>query len=208
MKQKLCFGDSNTYGLIPGTAGRYGWNERWTSIVQEHIKDKGYRILEEGLCGRTTVFDDPLRKGRRGSELLPTLLETHNPIELAIIMLGTNDCKTVYDASAGVIGLGAKQLIGQIKTFNPHIKILLVSPIYLGDDVWNGYDPEFSEISVQTSKKLKEVYKKIALDENVYSLAASDYAEASSADREHLDIYGHKALAQAVLEKVKDILNI
>ena len=65
MKQILCFGDSNTYGLIPGTANqRYGWGTRWTSILDDKVRTKGYRVIEEGLCGRTTVFDDPFRTER------------------------------------------------------------------------------------------------------------------------------------------------
>ena len=104
VKQILCFGDSNTYGLIPGTTERYGWNTRWTGILDEKVREKGYRVIEEGLCGRTTVFDDPLRDGRRGTELLFVLLETHKPIDMVVLMLGTNDCKMVYDASAEVIG--------------------------------------------------------------------------------------------------------
>lgn len=60
MRQILCFGDSNTYGLIPGTKNRYDWETRWTGILDRKLKDKGYRVVEEGLCGRTTVFEDPL----------------------------------------------------------------------------------------------------------------------------------------------------
>lgn len=58
MKQILCFGDSNTYGLIPGTKARYDWNIRWSGILGERMRPYGYRVVEEGLCGRTTVFDD------------------------------------------------------------------------------------------------------------------------------------------------------
>ena len=55
MKQILCFGDSNTYGLIPGTTNqRYGWGTRWTSILDDKVRTKGYSVIEEGLCGRTT----------------------------------------------------------------------------------------------------------------------------------------------------------
>lgn len=79
MRQVLCFGDSNTYGYVPGTAERYDWDTRWTGIVGTGLMEKGYIVQEEGLCGRTTVFDDPLRPGRRGSELLPIILETHKP---------------------------------------------------------------------------------------------------------------------------------
>ena len=71
MKQILCFGDSNTYGLIPGTTNqRYGWGTRWTSILDDKVRTKGYRVIEEGLCGRTTVFDDPFRTEKEKNKCL------------------------------------------------------------------------------------------------------------------------------------------
>lgn len=136
MKQILCFGDSNTYGLIPGTANqRYGWGTRWTSILDDKVRTKGYRIIEEGLCGRTTVFDDPFRTERRGTEMLPAILESHRPVDTIVLMLGTNDCKSVYSATPEVIGQGIEQLLDQINTVNPDAKILLVSPIYIGERI-------------------------------------------------------------------------
>lgn len=148
MKQILCFGDSNTYGLIPGTANqRYGWGTRWTSILDDKVRTKGYRVIEEGLCGRTTVFDDPFRTERRGTEMLPAILESHRPVDTIVLMLGTNDCKSVYSATPEVIGQGIEQLLDQINTVNPDAKILLVSPIYLGERIWEeDFDPEFDKI--------------------------------------------------------------
>ena len=113
-REILCFGDSNTYGLIPGTKERYKENIRWTGILQQKLKEQDCRIVEEGLCGRTTVFEDPFRQGRRGTALLPTLLETHHPVDLVVLMLGTNDCKTIFGASAEVIGRGIQCLLDQI----------------------------------------------------------------------------------------------
>lgn len=208
MKNILCFGDSNTYGLIPGTTGRYRWEERWTGIVGQVMGKYGYRIVEEGLCGRTTIFDDPLRSGRRGTELLPTILESHKPIDTVVLMLGTNDCKLHYKASSNTIGLGIEKLVGQIKDVEPDAKILIVSPIHLGDDVWDGYDIEFDSESVIKSKELPEVYKSIAAKESLEYLSASDYAEPSQADREHLDREGHKKLAEGIINKLKDIILI
>lgn len=207
MRQILCFGDSNTYGLIPRTTGRYDWDTRWTGILGKRLIKKGYRIIEEGLCGRTTIFDDPLRIGRRGTELLPVILESHKPIDIVVLMLGTNDCKSFYDASASVIGLGIKKLIDQVRDAVPKAKILLISPIHLGDDIWDGYDPEFNEDSVQTSKNIGRVYKQIAKEEQIYYLAASDYALPSKEDREHLNKDGHKALAQAIGNQLDRIID-
>ena len=123
MKQILCFGDSNTYGLIPGTTNqRYGWGTRWTSILDDKVRTKGYRVIEEGLCGRTTVFDDPFRTERRGTEMLPAILESHRPVDTIVLMLGTNDCKSVYSATPEVIGQGIEQLLDQINTVNRMLK--------------------------------------------------------------------------------------
>ena len=76
-------------GIDGETGKRFSWEERWTGILQEKLADRDIRIVEEGLCGRTTIFEDPLRLGRRGTELLPTLLETHTP-DAVVLMLGTN----------------------------------------------------------------------------------------------------------------------
>lgn len=202
MKRILCFGDSNTYGYIPGGKGRYGEDIRWTGLLQKKLGSEAV-IIEEGLCGRTTVFQDELRQGRRGIELLPILLESHAPLDRVIVMLGTNDCKTVYRASAEVIGKGIEQLIGQIRSLLPKTEILLISPILLGEDVWKPqFDPEFNKESVLVSQKLKAVYQKIAQQHNCKFLAASDIAKPSKEDQEHLDEGGHEALANAIYNSI------
>lgn len=202
MRRILCFGDSNTYGYIPSGSGRYEENIRWTGILQKKLASE-VTIIEEGLCGRTTVFQDKIRYGRRGVEMLPILLETHAPLDLVIVMLGTNDCKTVYGASAEVIGKGMEQIVGQIKSLLPNSEILLVSPIWLGEDVWKPeYDPEFNRESVKVSRRLKAVYQKIAERNNCMFLAASDFSKPSSVDMEHLDEKGHAELANAIYKAV------
>ena len=112
MKQVLCFGDSNTWGYDGESRKRLPWGVRWTSLLQEKLNKEEYRVIEEGLCGRTTVFEDPLRDGRKGTALFPTLLETHAQVDVITLMLGTNDCKTVFGASADVIGKGIHKIAG------------------------------------------------------------------------------------------------
>ena len=106
----LCFGDSNTWGYKPDKTGRFDENTRWTALLQKKL-DPEYHIIEEGLCGRTTVFQDELRESRRGLDMIGVTVEMHNPLDLVIIMLGTNDCKTRYGASASVIARGLDQVI-------------------------------------------------------------------------------------------------
>ena len=199
MKQILCFGDSNTWGYDGESRERLPWGVRWTSLLQEKLNKEKYRVIEEGLCGRTTVFEDPLRDGRKGTALLPTLLETHAQVDVITLMLGTNDCKTYNHASADRIGKGIEKLIQQIRKADPAIDILLVSPIELGEDVWKpGFDLEFDQHSVKVSKQLKQTYLKIAWKYGCDFLAASDVAKPSKADMEHMNEKGHKNLAKAI----------
>ncbi|MGN0483167.1 MAG: GDSL-type esterase/lipase family protein [Lachnospiraceae bacterium] len=203
MKEILCFGDSNTFGLVPGKKQRYERGVRWTSRLEEALEPYGYRVAEEGLCGRTSKFDDAARPGRNGIKVLPFLLETHQPLDRVIVMLGTNDCKSAYHATAEDIGHGIEALLEQIRQANPSIKILLISPIWLADGVGEeGFDPEFDENSVAVSHQLKGVYQRIARRYHADFLAASDYVQPSQADREHMDAAAHRIFAEVVQKKV------
>ena len=190
MKQILCFGDSNTYGYKPDKSGRFSWGVRWTSILAEKF-GRDVNVIEEGLCGRTTIFDDVFRVGRNGSESFPAILESHTPLDLIIIMLGTNDCKTVYGATAGIIGKGVETLLEQVKKYSPDSDILLISPIYLGENVYKeGFDVEFSKESIQLSKNLEAVYEKIALKNNIHFLRAQDiFVEAALLLDDHYNVF-------------------
>lgn len=207
MREILCFGDSNTYGYIPGhyekAPARYPWGIRWTSLLNEKLGKEDYRVIEEGLCGRTTVFEDSFWAYRNGSEMLPAILETHQNVDLVILMLGTNDCKAVYGTTPEIIGRGIEKLIRQLREYAPESQLLLVSPIHLGEDVWKSeYDPEFSMESVDISKGLEAVYQRIADKEGIPFLAASSVAQPSKTDEEHMDEENHALFAQAVYQKI------
>lgn len=203
MKDLLCFGDSNTYGYDPESKLRYGHDERWTGILSRELLPFGIRVDEEGLCGRTTDFEDQYRIGKRGSDALPGLLESYSP-EAVIIMLGTNDCKSYYRNTASAITDGLKKLIGQVREYSSQARILLISPIHLASGVGEkGFDEEFDEDSVKLSRELRSAYSELADRTGCEFLAASDYASPSAVDREHLDRSGHRALAAAIFNKVK-----
>lgn len=205
MKTIFAYGDSNTWGLIPGTSRRYPWGERWTSLLQEKAGSRA-RVIEEGLCGRTTIFEDELRPARRGLDTLPFLLESHSPLDAAILMLGTNDCKAVYHAPAPVIAKGIELCLDELLKELSADKILLISPIELGQNVWRpDKDPEFDRDSVETSRLLKAEYQRVAKERGTAFLAASDLASPSEIDEEHLTAEGHKALAEAVYDKLKEM---
>ena len=121
----LCFGDSNTYGYRPDGTGRFDEKTRWTCLLQKNFGN-GHRIIEEGLCGRTTIFSDAFREGRRGLDQIGITIETHNPIDLLVLMLGTNDCKTRFNASSKTIAKGLIQVIEKAKKYSSQPFELLI----------------------------------------------------------------------------------
>lgn len=206
MKNILCFGDSNTWGFNPKTREQYPWGIRWTSKLQKMLETREFNVIEQGLCGRTTVYEDISRPDRRGIDSLRKVFQQINRIDMVIIMLGTNDCKKYYRNSAQEIAKGVSECLDVILEYVAPENILLVSPITLGNDVWKDeYDPEFDEESVQTSKYLKYEYSKVAVQKKVHFLAASEYAKPSVADQEHLDETGHAKLANAIYKHIQYI---
>ena len=141
MKTIVCYGDSNTYGYNPENGFRYEYEERWTTILQKELKDSAI-VIPEGLNGRTTSFEDELRPGRNGATYLDPCLHSHGPIDLVVLMLGTNDLKIRFQATPTDIGKGIDRLIKMIKSITPQkrqdgrsAKILLMAPPHLGDDL-------------------------------------------------------------------------
>ena len=199
MKQIIAFGDSNTWGLNPVLKNRYSEDVRWTGLLRKKLSRKGFALIEEGLCGRTTVFDDPDRTGLKGIKDIAGILSRYDKSIAVIIMLGTNDCKTVFGASAEEIGKGLEQCLDQFESGISPEHILVISPVALGKDVWKAEkDPAFSRESVRVSAELKTVYSKIAGARGHLFLAASDYVSPSHYDDEHINAEGHGVLADAI----------
>lgn len=210
MKNILCFGDSNTYGLKPDGSGRYDFNSRWPGILQ-HTLGADYHIIEEGLCGRTTIYDDPQRPYKNGKDFLLPLIESHRPLDLIIIMLGTNDCKSIYSLNEKEISDSLGELIHIIQSSpssnnNLIPEILILSPIHLKDGVWREeLDIAFDKTSVEVSKRLSSKYHQLAKQYHCNYLNAANFAKASQIDAEHLDEYGHKQLADALVPEILTI---
>ena len=207
MKQVIAFGDSNTWGLNPMSKSRYPVHTRWTGILEEKLFRIGFQLVEEGLCGRTTVFEDPDRCGLNGAEDAVRVLSWNPGASAAIIMLGTNDCKKYFRASAREIGAGLERVLDAFENRISPERILVISPVLLGADVWKPEkDPDFDRQSVKVSAELKAVYEELAQRRGHLFLAASDYASPSVYDHEHLDAEGHRILADAVWQVLTESL--
>jgi lysophospholipase L1-like esterase len=114
----LCYGDSNTHGTMPmpdlGSMGRYDRQTRWPGQLAALLPD--WQVIEEGLPGRTTVHDDPIEGAHRnGLAVLPASLESHRPIDVVILMLGTNDLKQRFSVNALDIALSLEKLVLAIR---------------------------------------------------------------------------------------------
>ena len=142
-KHILCLGDSNTHGYCADPADcadggiRFNEDERWTCLLQKAL-GPDYLVVEEGLSGRTTVFDDPLYEGLAAIDYIYPCLKSHEPVSLLIIMLGTNDTKERIGVNPFAIGLGMRRLVQKAKTVDcwgpdGQPNILIIAPPIIQD---------------------------------------------------------------------------
>lgn len=208
MKNILCFGDSNTFASHP-LGGRHPYDVRWTGRLQMLLGSE-YRVIEEGLGGRTTVYEDRIAPGRNGRPALPMAIATHNPIDLIIVMLGTNDLKEQYGATAWDMGKAMEELMRIIDTFPyaPHYKkpqVLLVSPVHVGERVEETFGC-FTNAAAARSRKMASVYAPVAKAFGAHFFDAATVARPSEEDQLHMDAQSHRALADALAKEVRRIL--
>lgn len=201
----LCYGDSNTWGYIPASGGvRFPYSLRWPGILQWEL-GSGYRVIDEGLNGRTTVLDDPLAPHRNGRDHLMPCLLSHQPISLAVICLGTNDLAARYGRSPNEIARGAASLaaIARISATGfggQDPAVLLIAPPRLGSidavqEIMAGAREKADELSVAFASAAAEV--------GVPMLDLAATVSYSDLDGIHLDAEGHRTVAAAVLAEVR-----
>lgn len=198
----LCFGDSNTYGSIPGVSGgRYDPATRWPGVLADRLGD-GWRVVEEGLPGRTSVFDDQLSRDRRGADYLPPCLDSHAPLDVVVIFLGTNDLKArmaagPYDIAAGLGALARTVLASGSGPGGEAPRVLLLGLPRLG--------PELSAEFTGAEEKAGELPRYLAEEAAAWGvdlLDLSAVAEYSALDGIHLEADGHTAVGEAVAQRL------
>ena len=201
MKTVLCYGDSNTHGYDPLTGGRYPYHVRWPGVLQE-LLGSGWTVIEEGLNGRTTVFDDPFEPWKNGREYLRPCLNSHKPIDEVILMLGSNDLKSFYHASPQQIADGAAELVRIIRPFCKEKQgfvpeIVLVSPPEIGAGILTSpFRLKFDETAVERSRALSPCYRKAAEELSCKFLDAAAIVKPSEEDSLHLMPDMHRILAE------------
>jgi lysophospholipase L1-like esterase len=162
-------------------------------------------VIEEGLSGRTTAFEDPFSAKKNGLEYLPVSLQTHSPLDLCIVMLGTNDLKTVFNLDPFAIGQGCFRLLETIKQSGAASQILLVCPALVveTEDVY--IKASFKD-SVSRSLRLPAIYKRVAEQLGCHFLNAGDFCSSSIVDGIHLDREAHDLLGNAIADRCAAIL--
>lgn len=208
----LCFGDSNTHGTIalahPLDIRRYGRDIRWPCQMATALGDD-WHVIEEGHPSRTTVHDDPVEGvHKNGIRVLPALLDSHRPIDLVIIMLGTNDLKMRYHVPAMDIAISVERLLLMVagSIAGPGLKppkVLLVAPVPIEE---TGFLAEMFAGGAGKSRTLAPYLQAIAARHGAGFLDAGTVTTVDPVDGIHLTAEGHTPLARAMTDTVRTLL--
>ncbi len=210
-KHIVCLGDSNTHGYCADPSdcadggNRFNEEERWPCVLQTLLGD-AYLVLEEGLSGRTTVFDDPIHGGLAAIDYISPCLISHEPVDLLIIMLGTNDVKERFGVNAPAIGVAMQRLVRQAQNtlcWSPKgANILVVAPPPIGE----GFaDPVMGNGCRERSLGVASALRDAAAATGAHFMDAAG-CEFNTVDYMHLNRKGHSQLAHRLAEFIPQLL--
>ena len=211
----ICLGDSNTHGYCADPADcadggvRFNEEERWTCLLQSALGPE-YLVVEEGLSGRTTVFQDPLYEGLDALGYLSPCLKSHEPVALLILMLGTNDTKERFGASAACISLGMERLVRKAMSVecwaDGRPNLLIVAPPVIGPEMESSPVADtMGRGCVEKSRLLAGYYAQCAQRLGVHFLDGAG-CQFNQVDYMHLTRLGHRQLADRLARTVPALL--
>jgi lysophospholipase L1-like esterase len=203
----LAYGDSNTYGQKPDRSGRFDAATRWTGVLQSELGDH-YYVIEEGLGGRTTNLEhpNPNKPSRNGFTYFQACLESHSPLDIIILLLGTNDFKVSYDRSVEDIAQALELYVSAIKkSYEGSISqptILLVSPPHMNNEAPLFYESMptpgiYDEASVLKSQQLASHLEQLAARHNLLFIDAALITQAGD-DGVHITATSHQQLGHTI----------
>jgi lysophospholipase L1-like esterase len=207
MKSILCFGDSNTWGEVPGTGARFPLNVRWTGVLQRELGDD-FHVVEEGLCSRTAIWDSPFEDYLNGKPYLIPCLRSHRPLDLVTIMLGTNDVGHYYRLTAAEVAGGVATLVtltlrSMTAMDGSAPRVLVVAPPAMRpSEAWDEYGLE----SAAKTSQFAEQFHYVADSKGVAYLDAGSVIQSSAIDGVHFDAAEHQTLGLAIAAKVRELL--
>ena len=207
-KTILCFGDSITWGYNPKDGTRFAPEDRWPRALEAALQGR-VRVVEEGLNARTIATDDPARPYRNGLAMLPPLLESHAPLDVVAVMLGTNDSAPCYGLTAGRAGINLMAMVRAVNASQAGPggtapKMVVIAPPPLGS-----LNPEMSLMysgGQGTSRGLAGAYETVAKRFGIGFLDAGEVVKVSAVDGVHLDPEAQRTLGVAVSKVVEPLL--
>lgn len=207
MQHILIYSDSLTWGVIPGTRRRLNFGQRWPGVMETELRRAGQdvRIIENCLNGRRTAFEDPNRPGRNGLAGIQEVVEMNSPLDLVVLMLGTNDFQadlsnSVSDSAAGIESLVRAIQSAQIEPGCPVPRILVVAPPLIGTPIGQ-MAGKFRRASKHLTG-LADEYEAVARRLDCEFFDAGSVVDASDIDGIHLDADSHATLGEAIAESV------
>jgi lysophospholipase L1-like esterase len=211
MKTILFYGDSNTWGYDGETGNRFPYEQRWTTIATNKLGGD-YQVIVEGLNGRTTVFDEPFYPYRNGRFAYTMLLDTHHPIDLLVIMLGTNDTKEFLHNRPETISWGIRCLVelsrgGEFGPANGDPKVLILAPpaVQPGNPAKASFDIREFDGAPSWSGKLAEQYKRMADENNCYFLDTAPVIKLSPTDGVHINAESLKPMGEWIAGEIRKL---
>lgn len=209
MKTIVCFGDSNTWGHDPASGERFAHEVRWPGILRATLGPQ-FHVIEEGMNGRTTVWDDPVEDLMSGLAYLAPCLKSHHPLDLLVILLGTNDCKARWGLPASDIARSAGRLVDRALASGcgPHDgppRVLLIAPPPIASVSGTQFESMFAGAEAR-SALLGALYAVEAAERNCAFLDAGQVVVSSPLDGIHLEASEHRKLGEAVAQRVRALL--
>lgn len=204
----LCYGDSLTFGKVPGHTKRFATHERWTGVLQG-LLGSNFEIIEEGLRGRTTELNDPDSIDRNGFTYFQSCVLSHLPLDFVIILLGTNDLKAKFDRDPVEIAASFKKYKDALSYAAQYLeekepRILLLSPPHINEaqtlSEWGYTGGE------EKAKLLSKEYAQIAQTIQADFLDLAPLVQPDELDGIHLDLESNKKVATVIAQKVQHIL--
>ena len=204
----LCFGDSNTWGFNPATWERYPQDIRWPGVLQNELGES-YRVIEDGQNGRTAIEGKAFAGFNTSKVDLVSTLANHSPLDLVILMLGTNDLLMRSSVFPDDVGKGIDVLLDIIRSSGAGPggnapAVLLLAPPPIGSHTGEIDAPESAETQ---SHLFAARYASIAADFDCAFLDTGEIVRSSEIDGSHLDSSEHAKLGLAVAKRVRMITN-
>jgi lysophospholipase L1-like esterase len=201
----LCYGDSNTHGTVPLTAlgafARYPGGTPWPDVLAATLGPE-FTVISEGLPGRTTVHDDPVEGGKRsGVEVLPAILPSHAPVDLMLLMLGTNDLKPRFSVTAAEIARSVERLVVEARRITPDLPIMVMAPAPVREA---GVLKDVFEGAEKKQENLSGLMAAAARRQGCEFMDAADHVTVSPVDGVHWTAEGHARFAQVLSGRIPE----